>query len=119
MRNKSIEIPDSWSIIKISNNPNDIYGKEPYYKVFASWRGGYLDGDRYKFNSGITKVEEDKDNFYFYGYSGSCYKCHKQLYDRHSSWALGILETTIENSAEYGIIVEKLPEDTNWLNLIK
>ena len=31
-------------------------------------------------NSGITKVEMDGDNYLFYGYSGSVYKCRNQGY---------------------------------------
>ena len=48
------EIPDKWVVIKILDNE---------HKIFASWAGGYLDGDRWKLNSGITKVEED-DKYY-------------------------------------------------------
>ena len=71
MKNIS-ETPDKWVIIKIGS------GSESNFKVFGSWAGGYLDGDRWRLNSGITKIEEDQDNYYFYGWSGSCYQCHKK-----------------------------------------
>lgn len=109
--------PDGWSVIKIDTSLID--DNEPFYKVFASWKGGYLDGDSYRFNSGITRVTEDENYFYFFGESGSCYKCHKKSYDRHSMWSLGILENVIETSKERDVKVEILSEETDWLNLIK
>ena len=65
--------PDNWVVIKIDGN-------EPHYRVLAGWSGGYLDGDSWKMNSGITRVEDAGDRFNFYGSSGSCYSCHKESY---------------------------------------
>jgi hypothetical protein len=62
--------PDRWCVIKIS-------GITPHYRVFASFNGGFLDGDSWKVNSGIVGVKEDEDWYFFYGHSGSCYKCNK------------------------------------------
>ncbi len=50
------ETPDRWVVVKIDNNLDT-----PFYKVFATWAGGYLDGDRWKLNSGITSMEYDDD----------------------------------------------------------
>lgn len=108
-------IPDGWTVIKI-DAPSD-NGRQIYYKLFTSWKGGYLDGDSYRLNSGITKVEEDENYFYFFGGSGSCYKCQKKGYSNHSSYAQGILRTMIDKGAEHGVDIEVLPEDTDWLNL--
>lgn len=33
--------PDNWLVIKIGVT-------DPIYKVFATWHGGYLDGDSWK-----------------------------------------------------------------------
>lgn len=103
------ETPERWIIIEI------ISGEETYYKVFASWSGGYLGSDRWKINSGITKVEEDENYYYFEGYSGSCYACHKKKYGVANSYARGVLDTTINNAP---IPINKLKE-TNFTNLIK
>jgi len=65
--------PDSWVIIKISG----IEDKD-FYKVLAGWSGGYLDGDSWRMNSGINKVEFDGEYYSFIGSSGSVYKCHKE-----------------------------------------
>ena len=39
------ETPESWVMLKIT-----IDGQEPYYKVFGSWAGGYLNGDHWQLN---------------------------------------------------------------------
>lgn len=66
--------PDRWVILKLNNE-----GKA-FYKVLAGWSGSYLEGQSWRINSGITKVES-KDNYYlFHGYSGSIYKCYKSSY---------------------------------------
>ncbi len=45
MRNIT-ETPERWVILKIE-------GDETYFRVF----GGYLDGDRWKMNSGIVGID--------------------------------------------------------------
>jgi len=115
------ETPEHWVILRIPTEDNiDI----PYYKVFGGWRGGYIAGDRWKLNSGITKVEEDDDYFYFYGYSGSCYKCHKKGYGLKdemfgfSLYVQQVLESMIENAdLAMGINIEIMPGETDWKEL--
>lgn len=65
--------PDNWVIIKII-----LEDGEALYKVLAGWSGGYLDGDSWRMNSGITGVEEDGDYYNIKGFSGSVYRCHKE-----------------------------------------
>ena len=64
-------LPNNWVVLRIVNP------KETYYKVLAGWSGGYTTGDSWKMNSGVTEVKEDDNYYYFYGYSGSVYKCNK------------------------------------------
>lgn len=66
---------DKWKIIKIVSVSN-----EPFYKVFATLNGGYIDADRWQLNSGIKSVEKRDGEFYFYGLSGSCYICKENSY---------------------------------------
>jgi len=65
--------PDSWVLIKVSG-----VEENPFYKVLAGWSGGYLDGDSWRMNSGIDKIEDDGDYWNFVGASGSVYRCHKE-----------------------------------------
>lgn len=69
-----IYTPDRWVVLKITDKEQTIY------KVLAGWVGGYLEGDSWKLNSGITKIEMDGDYYLFSGNSGSVYKCHKAAY---------------------------------------
>ena len=85
---KVSETPDRWVIIESDN----------VYKVFATWAGGYLYGDSWKANSGITKVTQDENYYYFYGYSGSIYKCNKKSYGFASSYGESVLAGFVERS---------------------
>lgn len=95
--------PDNWVVIKF-----DI--EEPYYRVLAGWSGGYLDSDNWRLNSGITKVEKDEDFFYFYGSTGSCYKCHKHFYGlrKNNSYIWNQIKDTYKEK------VQLMPVETNW-----
>jgi len=64
--------PDNWVILEISPE-----GEDTFYKILAGWSGGYLDGDSWRMNSGIDKVEEGDDYYDFIGESGSVYRCRK------------------------------------------
>lgn len=64
--------PDNWVILKV-DGPDGMF-----YRVLAGWSGGYLDGDSWKINSGIVSIDADETCYYFKGYSGSVYKCHKE-----------------------------------------
>jgi len=69
-----VHCPDKWLIIRFRD------GDKTTYKVLGGWRGGYLDGDSWRLNSGIVDIEEDGDYYLFKGFSGSVYKCHKEAY---------------------------------------
>jgi hypothetical protein len=96
--------PDSWVVVKITTND------EVLYKVLAGWGGGYLDGVSWRMNSGITKVEEDKEFYYFSGSSGSRYRCYKESYGLRMSTAGIFKQLQMSDIAA----VELMPEDTDW-----
>ena len=98
--------PDNWVVIKMD-------GDEPHYRVLAGWSGGYLDGNSWKVNSGIVRVEIDGDYYRFYGLSGSCYSCHKESYCiRMNNAHIWTRLQTI-----HGDKVEMMPETTDWSNM--
>lgn len=99
-------IPDGWRLIEIT-------GTDPHYRIFASWSGGYLGGDRWRLNSGILSVEEDSEFYYFYGYSRSIYKCHKESYGISNAYGIGVLANLIENSGGKMHIIEDCPDVMN------
>ena len=104
--------PDGWCVLKIQTDT------ELIYKLFASWGGGYLNGDSWKLNSGIKKVDFDDPYFYFEGHSGSVYCVTKNSYNRLSGYTLGVLTRIIEQGIENGYAIEVMSkEDTDWVNL--
>lgn len=64
--------PDRWVLLEITHPDH-----EPVRKLFAGWYGGYLNGDSWKLNSGVTNVRiDDSGHYEFDGQSGSTYRCH-------------------------------------------
>jgi hypothetical protein len=102
----SMTIPDKWVVIRIIQPDG-----QSVDKVFASWYGGYLDNDYWRLNSGIDRTEEDQDYYYFYGYSGSCYKCRKGNEGIAGLHNKGIFNTIIDNIEETGVKVEQIIYD--------
>ena len=117
MERNVTETPPNWVVLKV------VLKGETIYKVFGGWRGGYLDGDRWRMNSGISGVEEDDQYFYFEGFSGSCYKCDKEGYgiiDNTTSfgpYASSVLDNIIKKGEELGTPVTIMDVNTNWKEL--
>ena len=104
--------PDNWVVIKIKESKYDT----GFYKVLGGWSGGYLDGDSWRINSGITEVKEDGHFYEFYGHSGSCYRCHKRSYGLRMNNA-GVYNELKENE-DFENQVYLMPEDTDWIHLL-
>ena len=96
--------PDNWVVIKMD-------GDAAHYRVLPGWSGGYLDGNSWKMNSGIIRVEMDGNYYHFYGLSGSCYSCHKESYCiRMNNAHIWTRLQTI-----HGDKVKLMPGTTGWL----
>ena len=93
--------PDYWCIIKMQY-------KEPIYKVFATWKGGYLGSDSWRANSGIKNVIDKETHYEIIGLSGSFYKCYKTAYGTTSYG---------DNILVYAGIVPMIEEDA--INVLK
>ena len=100
--------PDSWVVLKIVNEG------ETLYKVLAGWSGGYLDGDSWRMNSGITKAIIGGKHVIFEGASGSQYRCHRDGYGL--TMANGGVYNQLKE--KFGDAIELMPEDTEWMDLI-
>jgi len=97
--------PDNWVVIKVKD-------KNLHYRVLGGWSGGYMTGDAWRLNSGITKVEEHDGYYDFIGSSGSVYRCSKE------SYGLRLNNAYVWNELKelYGDKVELMPEETDWTN---
>ena len=96
--------PDNWVVIRIKEE------EEVLYKVLGGWSGGYLSGDSWRMNSGIVRHEFGGKFWYFYGYSGSRYKCHVDGYGLRMN-NVYVWESLKDR---YGGAVEIL-EDQEWV----
>ena len=103
--------PDNWVVLKIKEGKLD----RGFYKVLAGWSGGYLSGDAWRMNSGITEVKQDGDYYEFYGSSGSCYRCHKDTY--RLTMANNGVYNALEKNEEFEGQITLMPEDTNWMEI--
>jgi len=93
--------PEEWMLIRVK-------GSTPHYRVFGSWRGGFLDGDSWRLNSGIVSVEEDEDYYIFNGNTGSKYVCFKNNYGINSPWNRQVLDDICNN--DMGEVLEDKPD---------
>jgi hypothetical protein len=99
--------PDNWVVLKFN------YEGGVLYRVLAGWSGGYLDGDSWRMNSGITEVKQDSDYYYFYSNTGSCYCCRKTSNTMRSN----IANTYSAIVERYGDDVSLCDEGTDYMNI--
>jgi len=102
--------PDRWLVVSIT------HGDKTHHRVFGTWGGGYLNGDSWKLNSGITEATCVADVFHFKGSSGSVYNCRKNSYGS-TGYGWGVMSAMIKEHAENDIFIKVLDEDTNFLEL--
>ena len=101
--------PHSWVVVNITNNG------QTFNKVLAGWSGGYLDGDSWRMNSGITSVGEEDNYWLFYGASGSVYRCNKDCYGVRGEAARVLHNLLAKNSDTVNSVV--LDENTDWRSI--
>lgn len=77
--------PDAWVVVELSGT--DV--PKTYHRILAGWYGGYLNGDSWKMNSGITKIVKHENYYEVHGDSGSVYNCPKQA-ERFSSYMMSV-----------------------------
>ena len=102
--------PDRWLMLRFSKD------QVIFYKVFASWAGGYLDGDSWKLNSGVTQLKETETHYFFVGFSGSVYKCGKKSYGS-TGYGYGVLSSFMTKALEQGTVIDALPGNTDFASI--
>jgi len=104
--------PDYYMILEFKTQ------KGTFYKVFGTWSGGYLDGDSWRLNSGITEIKVHANGIIdFFGASGSYYSVHKDCYGT-TLYTGAILDDMVEKYNLSGKVeVKVLDKDTDWTSL--
>ena len=100
--------PDRWGIIEMSEEGKLVY------KLMACWNGGYTEGDYWRLNSGIVKIEETEHQYNIYGDSGSLYIVHKLDYGINNMEALDVIER-FNNVTGYSATI--LDCETNFMGI--
>ncbi|WP_282145470.1 hypothetical protein [Alteromonas stellipolaris] len=97
--------PQGWVILKFSA-PTDTF-----YKIFSSWRGGYLDGDSWRLSSGSRQPPSLSVCGKYWVWkqeSGSYY--HLPFYgeDGYTPYSAQILGNIIIQSGENDVFIERV-----------
>lgn len=97
--------PEGWVILKFTS-PDDTY-----FKIFGSWRGGYLHGDSWRLSSGSNSPPTLSDCGKYWIWpqkSGSCYHLSVNEEDGYTFYTDSILSKIISHSGENDVCVERV-----------
>ena len=97
--------PQGWVILKFSS-PTDTF-----YKIFSSWRGGYLDGDSWRLRSGsinLPTLSECGNYWVWEQESGSCYHLSINGEDGYSHFTAQVLANIIVQSKDNDVSIERV-----------
>ncbi|WP_462174642.1 hypothetical protein [Pseudoalteromonas gelatinilytica] len=97
--------PQGWVILKFSS-PADTF-----YKIFSSWRGGYLDGDSWRLSSGsghLPTLSECGKYWVWPQESGSCYHLPVNGEDGYSHFTAQVLGNIILKSGKNDVFIERV-----------
>jgi len=83
---KRIHKPDGYFLLEFEGN----------IRIFASWGGGYLDGDRWQLSSPAKLDWEDEETLKFITASNSHYYLRKGTEGRITAYNHGALEQALE-----------------------
>ncbi|MBA6416939.1 hypothetical protein H4J50_13020 [Colwellia sp. 6M3] len=106
----SIYKPDGLVILKFTPA-----NEKHYYKIFGSWRGGYLNGGAWRLSSGSEEppVLSKCGLFWIWEqYSGSCYELTVNEEDGHTYYTGNVLSRMIDKSSPSEVLIEKVKLDT-------
>ena len=93
--------PDGYRILLIDTPTGQLV------KLFASWSGGYGQGDEYRINSGTELITEDESHYFFHGYSGSIYKLRKDTQGSLNSYTCGVYNRILSQESVCEISVKQ------------
>lgn len=112
--NKHKHTPDRWVMVKTN------FKGAQYYKILASWYGGYLGSDSWKLSSGTISADFNKktNHYLFPQVSKSQYICHNSTYGT-SAYTHSVFLNWVKSLEERGSIdcLIIMPEETNFMSL--
>jgi len=106
---------EGWVILKCI-----VASEKVYYRVFASWRGDYLNGDSWRLSSGSEDLPQLSacEKFWLWPQvSGSCYELPINEEDGYTSYTGAILSSIIDRSGEDETLIERVKLASLQINM--
>lgn len=100
-----IHTPEGWVVLKFTNED------DMFFKIFGSWRGGYLDGDSWRLSSGSYKpptLSKCGKYWVWPQESGSCYHLPLNEEDGYTFYTGQILSNIIRQSEDNNVLIERV-----------
>lgn len=97
--------PDRFVIVRITEKDST-----PVYKVYASWKGGYLGGDSWRLSSEIKSVTQDIGGTQIHTISPSVYHVHSHSYGM-TMFGSSVYSDFVERLKEIEVTMEALTEE--------
>jgi len=97
---------EGWVVLKYT-----VPNKNIYFRIFASWRGDYLNGDSWRLSSGSEELPQLSSCGKFWLWhqlSGSCYQLPINEEDGYSSYTGAILSSIVSRSGEDDTFIERV-----------
>ena len=97
---------DGWVILKYT-----VASEKVYYRIFASWRGDYLNGDSWRLSSGSEELPQlySCGTFWLWPQiSGSCYELSVNKEDGYTFYTGRVLSSIIDRSGEGDTFIERV-----------
>lgn len=97
--------PQGWVILKFSTPTNT------FYKIFSSWRSGYLDGDSWRLSSGsinFPTLSECGKYWVWPQESDSCYHLPINGEDGYSHFTAQVLGKILIQSGENDVSIDRV-----------
>jgi hypothetical protein len=97
---------EGWVILKYT-----VGNEKVYYRIFASWRGGYLNGDSWRVSSGSEQLPQLSSCGKYWLWpqmSDSCYELPINEEGGYTSYTGAILSSIISRTGEDDTIIERI-----------
>jgi hypothetical protein len=102
--------PDGWVILKFTPE-----NEESFYRIFGTWRGGFVNGDTWRLSSGSIEPPTLSECGLFWVWaqdSGSTYELAINEEDGCTLFTKSALANIVEKSSEFGALVERIKLDS-------
>lgn len=95
-------MPDYYQFIRITSQ----HDTSSITKLFCVWVGGYTQGDSWKMNSGVSKIEKAEHGWNVYGHSGSCYTVFAEGGGNMNAYGSNVLQGIVSKTGALEFNVE-------------